>query len=111
MTARPESSKAVQHAMHEALAFLLFCLLLATFLPSAAFAQLDTSRGDKMIADYFRRETAKLTRQSLAEIQTREDWEKHRGRISPATAGNAGPRSLPRKDAVKAGRHRDFGSG
>ncbi|MCA9072683.1 MAG: acetylxylan esterase, partial [Planctomycetaceae bacterium] len=47
-------------------------------LPCASFGQTDTSRGEKMIAEYFRQETAKLTRQSLAEIQTQADWEKQK---------------------------------
>lgn len=37
-------------------------------------AKLDTSRGDKMIADYFRRETQKLSDACLADIQTADDW-------------------------------------
>lgn len=70
-----------RHAEHggratgHSLFFALFALLL---LPQASFGQADTSRGDEMIAEYFRRETAKLTNQSLAEIQTRADWEKRK---------------------------------
>ena len=36
--------------------------------------QLDTSRGDKMIANYFEIETKKLQEDCLAEIKTLEDW-------------------------------------
>jgi dienelactone hydrolase len=56
----------------------LVCLFL---LPAAAAAQdpkaatsIDTSRGDALIARYFREETARLARRCLAEITTREDW-------------------------------------
>jgi dienelactone hydrolase len=37
-------------------------------------AQLDTTRGDRMIAEYFRHETGLLARQSLADVKTLEDW-------------------------------------
>jgi dienelactone hydrolase len=56
----------------------LMISLTAFFGISAAAAEpnpLDTSRGDAMIADYFREETAQLTADCLAEVQTREDWE------------------------------------
>lgn len=38
----------------------------------------DTSRGDRMIAEYFRRETKKLTESCFAEIQSAEDWKAKR---------------------------------
>lgn len=38
----------------------------------------DTSRGDAMIAAYFRAETRKLTERSLAAVQTKSDWEQIR---------------------------------
>jgi hypothetical protein len=56
------------------LTVLSFCLVLRL----DAFAQEDTSRGEKMIAEYFRQETARLTKECLAEIQTKADWEKHK---------------------------------
>ncbi len=77
MTARSDSSASSRSAKGNWLPPLV--VLFLACLPTAALCQLDTSRGDKMIAEYFRKETDKLTRQSLAEIQTREDWEKHRG--------------------------------
>ncbi len=39
---------------------------------------IDTSRGDAMIAGYFRAETEKLTRQCLKDINTLEDWQTRR---------------------------------
>ena len=42
-------------------------------------AQRDTSHGDRMIADYFRTETAKLSKRHLTDIKTREDWIVARG--------------------------------
>ncbi len=38
----------------------------------------DTSRGDRMIADYFRAETHRLTDACLSKISSAIDWEKHR---------------------------------
>jgi len=38
-----------------------------------------TARGDRMIADYFRNETALLSRNCLSEIKTREDWDAKKG--------------------------------
>ncbi|HUG17906.1 MAG TPA: acetylxylan esterase, partial [Planctomycetaceae bacterium] len=38
-------------------------------------APVDTTRGDAMIAEYFRHETAKLTADCLADVRTKEDWE------------------------------------
>lgn len=37
-------------------------------------ANFDTARGDAMIAEYFRRETSRLSAACLAEIKTLEDW-------------------------------------
>ncbi|HUE73546.1 MAG TPA: prolyl oligopeptidase family serine peptidase, partial [Pirellulaceae bacterium] len=42
--------------------------------PKTDKPQLDTSRGDAMIAEYFRRETAKIADACLADIQTADDW-------------------------------------
>ena len=39
----------------------------------------DTSRGDRMISAYFRRETAKLRDDCLGEIKTLDDWQARRG--------------------------------
>ena len=57
----------------------LVFLILAT----GSFAQSqetnrDTSRGDAMIATYFKAETKRLTERSLSEFKTRSDWESNR---------------------------------
>jgi len=36
----------------------------------------DTSRGDRMIAEYFRLETERLERRCLADVKTKEDWDR-----------------------------------
>src|SRR5690606_11126205 len=57
--------------------FLFGVLFAFLVLPLGSFGQeRDTSLGDEMIAEYFRQETSKLTKDSLAEIKTRADWEK-----------------------------------
>lgn len=46
---------------------------------SAEPPKLDTSRGDKMIAEYFRLETAKLRDACLADIHSADDWNAKKG--------------------------------
>lgn len=48
-------------------------------LTAAEPAKLDTSRGDRMIAEYFRLETAKLRDACLADIHSAADWNAKRG--------------------------------
>jgi len=45
----------------------------------APTTQPGTARGDRMIADYFRNETALLSRNCLSEIKTRQDWDAKKG--------------------------------
>jgi dienelactone hydrolase len=53
----------------------LAALAVATTAAVAADAPArDTKRGDQMLADYFRAETARLADSSLAEIKTLDDW-------------------------------------
>ena len=53
----------------------VLCLLLVPVLLAADEKTTpDTSRGDAMVAEYFRQETDRLTRNCLAEIETLEDW-------------------------------------
>src|SRR5262249_6655663 len=44
----------------------------------AAEPPTDTSRGDRMLEGYFRRQTQQIADASLADIRTKEDWEKRR---------------------------------
>src|SRR5215208_2655555 len=60
-------------------------LLLAAFAflfvlprPLPAIESADTSRGDRMLADYFRSETQKLANASLADVKTWRDWTRRR---------------------------------
>lgn len=45
---------------------------------AADWSVIGTSRGDQMLAEYFRAQTAKLSEQCLADIKTLEDWETRR---------------------------------
>ena len=81
-------------------------LLLASVLPGVAAAQggpeqRNTSRGDKMIAEYFRRETAKLTRECLADIETKEDWLERRGEYRQQLFEMLGLDPLPERTPLK----------
>jgi dienelactone hydrolase len=46
--------------------------------PAKPAPSLDTSRGDRMIAEYFRAETAKLSQACLSDIRTLADWTSRR---------------------------------
>ena len=57
-------------------------LIFLSALGSAAIAQqpkVDTSRGDKLLANYFAAETAVLKENCLAEIKTLADWKAKKG--------------------------------
>jgi len=53
----------------------LFITVSLLSLDRSVYAQTD---GDKMIAEYFRQETAKITGQTFAGIETLEDWERYK---------------------------------
>lgn len=55
----------------------LFTLTASTALGSEPNSS-DTARGDRMIADYFRAETAKIAAQNLADVKTLDEWKTRR---------------------------------
>lgn len=58
-----------------------FCrlLLVVTIVVcSASQVVVAQSAGDKMIADYFKQETAEVSQQTFANIKTLEDWEAYK---------------------------------
>ncbi|HEX5102808.1 MAG TPA: prolyl oligopeptidase family serine peptidase [Pirellulaceae bacterium] len=69
--------------------------------PNAERPQLDTSRGDRMIAEYFRRETAKLQENCLAEIQTLDDWNAKRSEYRRQLLEMLGLDPLPERTDLK----------
>ncbi|HEX5242474.1 MAG TPA: prolyl oligopeptidase family serine peptidase, partial [Tepidisphaeraceae bacterium] len=63
--------------MMQMIAVLVLTLLLGS--AGAAPATQPTARGDRMIADYFRNETALLSRNCLSQIKTHADWDAKKG--------------------------------
>jgi dienelactone hydrolase len=57
----------------------LLLTLCGTVHAGPAATQPGTTRGERMIADYFRGETAQISRKCLAGIKTREDWDANKG--------------------------------
>ena len=72
--------------------------------------KLDTSRGDQMIAEYFRLETDKLKSNCLADIKTLDDWNAKRGEYRRQLLEMLGLDPLPEKTDSEAGRHRQASS-
>src|SRR5262245_32490465 len=62
---------------------------------------LDTSRGDKMLAEYFANETAKLRDNCLADIKTLDDWNAKKGEYRRQLLEMLGLDPLPEKTDLK----------
>jgi cephalosporin-C deacetylase-like acetyl esterase len=92
-TARRDTMKRSQF-----LPTLALSLLAALPLPAA---EPDTSRGDKMLADYFRRETRLLAERCLAEVKTLEDWIARRGQYRKQLLEMLGLEPLPPRTELK----------
>lgn len=74
-------------------------------LPCPALAdppKLDTSRGDRMIAEYFASETAELRDDCLADIDTLAEWEAQRGEYRRQLLEMLGLDPLPERTALEA---------
>ena len=76
---------------------IVFCAVLAT----AAEPSRDTSRGDKMIAAYFKGETDKLTKRCLADIKTLKDWKERRHQYHQQMLEMLGLDPMPKKTDLK----------
>jgi hypothetical protein len=86
------------------LSFFLF-VSLVTFgqsLAQAAPPMLDTGRGDRMIAEYFRTETAKLRDNCFAEIKSLDDWKAKRPEYHRQLLEMLGLDPLPERTDLKA---------
>ena len=82
-------------------ALLFLSLLLGSFCTLDAAPPIDTSRGDRMIADYFRIRTEQLRDSSLSQIKTRADWEKERGKYRLQLLEMLGLDPLPKRTPLK----------
>ncbi|MEZ6112575.1 MAG: prolyl oligopeptidase family serine peptidase [Pirellulaceae bacterium] len=78
---------------------LLFCL---TSHLIAAEPNKDTSRGDRMLAAYFKDETAKLTEACLADIRTLDDWQTKRDQYRQELYEMLGMDPLPERTDLHA---------
>ncbi len=69
---------------------------------SAENKQLDTSRGDKMIAEYFRHETEKLRDGCMADVKSLQDWQAKRETYHQQLLEMLGLDPLPERTDLKA---------
>jgi dienelactone hydrolase len=84
-------------------AFVLLLLSAAvTAAVAAEGAPASTERGDRMIADYFRAETAAVAGGSLADVKTLEDWTSHREEYRRQLFDMLGLWPLPDRTDLKA---------
>jgi hypothetical protein len=79
-------------------------LLFATlFCTSVALAQpADSSRGDKLVGEYFARETERLEKNCLAEIKTLDDWNAKKGEYRRQLFDMLGLDPLPPRSELHA---------
>jgi hypothetical protein len=83
---------------------LFTCVLLTTLIVPLRGADPvpDTSRGDKLRDAYFRREVQRIADASLADVKTKEDWEKKRPELRRQFLDMMGLWPLPPRTDVKA---------
>ncbi len=67
-----------------------------------AQATLDTTRGDKMISEYFREQTRRLTQDCLADVKTLADWQARRGEYHRQLLEMLGLDPLPPRTPLNA---------
>jgi hypothetical protein len=61
----------------------------------------DTGRGDRMFADYFRRQTEQIASACLADVKTKADWEKRRPELHREFLDMMGLWPLPERTDLK----------
>jgi dienelactone hydrolase len=79
-------------------------IVFLSLLPLASAAdppKLDTSRGDRMIAEYFRLETAKLREACLADIHAADDWNAKKGEYRRQLLDMLGLDPLPARTELR----------
>lgn len=83
--------------------FIAVLIALGTFVPVTAQepAKLDTSRGDKMLADYFRAETAKMEKECITCLQSPADWDERRPVLRQQLHEMLGLDPLPERTDLK----------
>src|SRR3954470_4161790 len=88
---------AVHYVRHSLTYFCIACSLFAADDPSTSTPPVDTSRGDALVAEYFRLETERIERESFAEIHTLEDWTSRRDEYRRQLREMLGLDPLPEK--------------
>ena len=68
---------------------------------AAPASKVDTARGDRMLADYFKAQTARIAEQSLADIKTLDDWKTKRETYRAQLFEMLGLAKLPPKTDLK----------
>src|SRR5262245_11436684 len=63
--------------------------------------KLDTSRGDRMLAEYFERETARIKLATLADVQKLDDWTAKRAEYRRQLLEMLGLDPLPERTDLK----------
>ena len=80
---------------------ILFVLPLLAGLSAAAAPPRDTSRGDRIIADYFRAEAAAIAERSMADIKTAADWNARKDEYRRQLAERLGLWPMPPRTDLK----------
>src|SRR5947207_2642169 len=71
------------------------------FLEAPAAADPALSRGDKMLADYFRAETVRMSERCLADLRSLDDWTSRRDRYRQELLEMLGLSPLPERTDLK----------
>jgi hypothetical protein len=79
----------------------LACLALCLLAVPAAAAEPDTSRGDRLLEAYFRRQVKEIADGCLADVKTREDWERKRPELRRQFLDMMGLWPLPPRTDLK----------
>lgn len=83
---------------------LLFALFIAPSLATLAIAAdaPDTSRGDRLLREYFQRQVMQLQKACLADIRNKEDWNQHRAEYRRQLQEMLGLEPWPEKTDLQA---------
>jgi len=84
------------------IAFLALVATVSTTPADAAPPLIDTARGDKMIAEYFSRETARLRDRCLADVKSLDDWQAKRQVYRKQLLEMLGLDPMPQRTDLKA---------
>ena len=89
----------------------LMSLLVAAVLQAAEPGSADISYGNRMAADYFKRETAKISDSCLTNINSLADWQARRPELRRQAAEMLGLDPMPKRRLIKARHHLETGAG